>query len=265
MKILSNEPVNPLSGLLRIGLWQVATTLILSMVSFSLTAQPLKITTVDIVPGGFVGKNGRPAGMFYDVANKIAETAKVPYLNVLKPYARVVKDLESGEADITLLVSNPNLEGKVIKVAPIFTDKNVLVGKPSLNIRSFEDLHGKKVAIIRGVIYSTKFELDKNINKVEVNNYRQSVGLFLKGRVDAIIGPTLPLGHELNNYGYDWDDLGTPYVISSKQIWLFMSNKSNMKNMVNKLSDSVSLLHRNGGIEEIVFKYTGKNNAVTFY
>ncbi|MGF1742944.1 transporter substrate-binding domain-containing protein [Vibrio profundum] len=232
--------------------------------AYNLNAEELKISTPSFAPAGFIDEDGKLKGMLYEVANEIMENANINYINVLKPYPRILLELKNGSTDISILYSNKQLEGNVNKIVVVYTDSNVIVGKPSLVIRSLSDLHGRKVATVRNASYSTEFDSDSNIIKVNVKNYRQSVLMLLKGRVDALIGGSVAIYHELSNMGYDWQVLGSPYVVSTKPVWLLLSAKNDNQQLVGKLRRSVRELNQRGVIQNLIIKYSGRNHLVTF-
>ncbi|MGF1742741.1 transporter substrate-binding domain-containing protein [Vibrio profundum] len=221
-------------------------------------AKTLKISTVELVPVGFKNEHNQPSGLLYDIANAIADNAQLPYVNTLKPYPRILLELESGTADISMLYPNKRLKGKVVNIAKIFTDSNVIVARPEFTIRSLTDLHGKKVATIRNAHYSSEFDSDVNITKVSVNNYNQGIRLLLHGRVDAIIGALGSISYELKTMDTKWDAFGQPYVLNTKTVWMQMSSKNYDRKLVDKLISSINTLKQQGVLKEIIVKYTGE-------
>lgn len=157
-----------------------------------------------------------------------------------------------------MLYSNKRLKGKVVNIAKIYTDSNVIIAKPELTIRSLTDLHGKKVATVRNAHYSSEFDSDVNITKVSVNNYNQGIRLLLHGRVDALIGASGSISFELKNMNTEWHAFGQPYVLNTKTVWMQMSSKNYNRKIADKLISSNNALKQQGVIKEIIVKYTGE-------
>ncbi|MGF1740586.1 transporter substrate-binding domain-containing protein [Vibrio profundum] len=226
--------------------------------------QTINISTMAFAPAGYLGEDRKPMGMAYEMANGIATNAGLDFTNSLKPYPRVLLDLESGDADIALLYINNHLEKSTVKVASIFTDSNIIIGKAGLDITSLEDLYGLKVGILRKASYSKSFDSNTNITKVRVKNYRQSIRMLLKGRIDALIGGTIIVNYELRKLGHDQDVLGTPFVISRTPVWLLVSKKNKDRTLKEKLRNSVISLKKIGFFTKTAQKYIGKTSSLIF-
>ncbi len=59
-------------------------------------AEVLNIMTLGLPPYGYLDK-GRPAGLSYDIANKLAEEAGYTSKNIIAPLVRAVQDIASGK------------------------------------------------------------------------------------------------------------------------------------------------------------------------
>lgn len=225
------------------------------LVSASLQSKELKISTTELPPVGYKNESGISMGFLYEIANKIAENAKIEYINKLKPYPRVIRDLDVGTADIAILYPNDKLKDKVVYVAPILTDSNVIVVKAPFTIRSLDELYGRKVANVRNAHYSDDYDSSKKIIKVEVHDNEQGLRMLLRGRVDALIGAAGSISFALKSMDLEWSVLGKPYVINTKTTWMQMSKRRYDKEVAAKLKISASELTQQGVIRDIIVKY----------
>lgn len=78
--------------------------------------------------------------MMFEIGNAIADELGRPYSNAIIPYARTVRDLGDGSADIVLRFTNPELEKNSIQVAPIVSMPTIIVGLSGTAIKSLADL-----------------------------------------------------------------------------------------------------------------------------
>ncbi len=58
------------------------------LLSLPVQARPLKIETIESAPFGYIDDQGKPAGIMYEIGNRIAEEAGMEYVNSIVPYAR---------------------------------------------------------------------------------------------------------------------------------------------------------------------------------
>ena len=197
------------------------------------------------------------------MANQIAENANLKYINTIKPYARVLLELENGTTDFSILYGNKRLEGKVVELAPLYTDSNVIIAKRDKPIQSLSDLHGKKVATVRNANYSNVFDANTSITKVGVKNYNQGIRMLLHGRVDAFIGAAGSISFEFKASGNTWSEVSKPYVLNTKVVWLQMSKKSYNQDVADKLLASIDQLKLQGVFKAILTNFLGDHGPYT--
>ncbi len=65
-------------------------SLVLIALPLSVQARQLRIETIESLPFGYLDRNGQPTGIMYEIGNRIAEEAGMPYVNAVVPYARTV-------------------------------------------------------------------------------------------------------------------------------------------------------------------------------
>ena len=56
-----------------------------------------------------------------------------------------------------------------------------------IEVNNFDELHGKRIAVMRGGAYYKEFDEDKTLNRVQVNSEHVAFDLLLKGRVDLVL------------------------------------------------------------------------------
>ena len=229
-------------------------------ISFSsVFAATLKIETMDVAPLGFLGADGKPTGVLYEVSNLIAKEAGIPYENILSSYSRMVKDLEDGNASFILrLYGNEDLDKNCIQIAQIAIPlQTIIVGTGGTSFKTLDDLHGKTVGILRGSVLDEKFSADKLINKYEVNDYTQMLKMLTTKRLDAVVGSAMGLYYEAQKLGMKKGELGIPFVLSTGYNKLFFSKKLADENTIAALKAAVDRLNKQGAFTKIFNKYVG--------
>ena len=119
-------------------------------------ARQLRIETIESLPFGYLDRNGQPAGIMYEIGNRIAEEAGMPYVNAVVPYARTVFDLERGDSDFVIRYTNEKLEQVAIQVATIVSLPTIILAPAGSRFRSLADLRGKTVGVVRGGVSMTR-------------------------------------------------------------------------------------------------------------
>jgi len=224
---------------------------------FPIAGQTLKIETIEITPFGFIGGDGEPTGMFYEISNRIAETAGIKYTNIIAPYKRTVDDLKSGNADFVLRFSNERLPAIAIPVVSVMPMQIVIIFKVGSAVNTLDELHGKTVGRVRGGKFDVNFNNDIAINKYKANDYLQIVKMLMYGRFDGGIGTNVGLYYSAKMLGIKPAELGPPLNLSSKDIVLHFSRKNADTKTLHALKVSVEKLKKNGEIKKIVNKYMG--------
>lgn len=188
-------------------------------------ADTIEIRTIGIPPYGIQNAQN-PGGIYYDMANLLAEEAGYQAINYFYPYARIVSELKSGETDLTIMFKYKELEGHVVYIAPLPALQTVVVGLEGSGIASIEDLRGKTLAYLRGAKFSDVIDEDSNIRKHATRDFVQGAQMLAFGRVDAIIGPIEPILSAFAEINIENVTLDEPFVVSERTPWLQVSNKS---------------------------------------
>ena len=225
------------------------------LLSIGAQAENIKIITIELAPAGYKDK-GESKGMAYDIANEIAKRAGFNYSNKLKPFPRVVSELISHKADMSILLKNSSVANSVVLVTPVFDTNTIVIGQKGLDINSLDDLKGKKVAIIRSGTFHKQLEEHSGMSFYPVVDYKTGVKMLKAGRVDALTGVDNALYFTMKTQGLSRSEFGKPYTYNTQQAYLQLSNKKASDEMVTKLTGIVDGLREDKTIENIVAKYT---------
>lgn len=231
--------------------------LVLIALPLSVQARQLRIDTIESLPFGYLDRNGQPTGIMYEIGNRIAEEAGMPYVNAVVPYARTVFDLERGESDFVIRYTNEKLEKVAIQVATIVSLPTIILAPAGSRFRTLADLRGKTVGVVRGGRFDDVFDADGEIMKIDTNNYEQTLRMMMAGRFDAGIGSNVGLYFNAERAGIRREQLAPPLVLGEKHFYLHFSRKTADAETIAAVTEAVKRLQARGEIRRIIQKYVG--------
>lgn len=223
-------------------------------------ARELRIVTIESAPFGFVGEDGKPTGMMFEIGNLIAAEAGFTASNQIEPYQRTALSVVRGEADFVLRYGNPELAQGAIAVTRVLGLPTIIVSKAPTTWRSLSELSGKTVAVPRGGRFDAAFDADTSIHRYEVNDYAQTLRMLLQNRLDAGIGSSVGLYYNASKLGIRKEQLGTPLVLSTQYFELFFSKTNANPATLAALKEAVARLEKRNALQKIVDKYVNDFN-----
>ncbi|CAH9064463.1 hypothetical protein PSECIP111854_03454 [Pseudoalteromonas sp. CIP111854] len=143
-------------------------------------------------PYSSVSNDGESAGLILDLV-RAAAGDKFQVRPVPCPMSRCLRMLEQGDVDVMGgLIKTAQRQNTMIFVEPPYmalSSSYVFYAKKgsNLSVSKFEDLYGKRIAVMRGAAFFERFDEDKKINKVDVTSEQVALELVLKERVDLAI------------------------------------------------------------------------------
>jgi polar amino acid transport system substrate-binding protein len=214
----------------------------------------IEIRTIAIAPYGFES-SAQPSGIYFDLANQLSDESGFKTTNLIYPYARIIKELRSGETDLTIMFKYKELSDDVIYIAPLPTLQNVVIGLAGTRIDAIGDLKGKIIGYLRGAKFSDVIDNDPDIYKYEIRDYFQGLGMLKSGRVYAIIGPIDPILSATSELGDNISILGKPFVVSERTPWVQMSKKSKHIATIETLKKHITKILARGDLDLLRKKY----------
>lgn len=224
----------------------------------SAASEPLRITTIRVAPFGFVMDDGTPTGFLYELSNRLAEEAGVPYTNEIVPFATMLNKLATGQSDVSLFFRSETNDPLVVPVSTLMSLSNVIRGRKGSTFDSLESLHGKTVARVRGARYDEAFNQDVAIKKRDSHNYEESLKLLREHRVDAVILPDVGFLYTAKRLGYRLEEFGEPFVLNADELWIQYSKVSANADMIAALKAAAERLLRDGSIQTLLNRYVAE-------
>lgn len=218
---------------------------------------PLRIATIDGPPWGFIGSDGKPTGMMFEISNRIAQEAGFTYSNQLTPYARIAPEMAHGKTDFVLRFGSEEMVEVANPLAVVVTMPVIAVGPEGSRFKTLEDLRGKTVGVVRKSRYTDAFDSDPLIRKYEADNYLQIVRMLKLKRLDAGVGASAGLLYSAFMAGLRPGELGVPMLIGTNDFVLHFSKATANPETMNALSLAVKRLNQRGDIKRIIDSYMG--------
>ena len=219
-------------------------------------AEPIRFATVDYVPYALHDDLHGRLGLFTDFSTAIAERAGISISEDVLPMARAIKNLERGLTDCAIMARTPWSEEKFQPVAKVFERFDAAIfTRAGLTITRVEDLHGKRLAIPRGSFLDSPISSDPNIERVETNDYKQSVRLLKAGRVDAIAGSELSIFYYFSVEEMMREDIGSILSIVHASLWLHCAKGDVSDDVLMQLRQATDALRSEGVFDRLVKRY----------
>ena len=106
-------------------------------------------------------------------------------------FARCVKMLEVGKIDVIVGLNKNTKRDQFAFYAPYkIEDDHVFISAKTNVIYNYVDLKGKIIGVPRGTTYFEKFDNDRTLTKISIQNVNNGIQLLLKKRIDVIITST---------------------------------------------------------------------------
>ncbi len=215
-------------------------------------------TNADFAPFEFQDENGKEyQGFDMDLIRAIGEEMgyKVEISNI--QFDGLIPAIQAGNIDVAITGMTINEERKqnVLFSDPYYkSGLSIIVAKDNNDIKTFQDLKGKKVAVQIGT--TSAAEVNK-IGGVEVKEFNSSADTFMELRakgVDAVVNDRPVNDYYILKSG-ETNVKALPGLLTSEDYGIaFAKNNTELQGKVN---EALKKLHENGKYDEIFTKWFG--------
>jgi len=187
----------------------------------------LKVSTSNVMPWGIEKEDGKHQGLLVELAREFSDVLQEPISNRLRPYPRVLVDIEHGSSDLAVLFTSPHSKnighplGLVIEAAVIAVSK-----KNHSVITSLDELGNERVAYVRGSKYGPAFDNHPTLNKTPVKDMNQGLRMLMRNHVDVVISADQSIFYSIDNLGVDPSKLKLIYQLATAKADLYLSKNS---------------------------------------
>ena len=209
-------------------------------------------------PIGYLTEDTEPKGVHWEYLKAIEDQTGYCINKTLLPYPRIWHSIKMGEHDGGIVFKSSSRSELVEYAALIRRVKTVVIPVKGTTIKNYDDLSKIIIGKTRGTHLSEKFDSDKSLKVIELNNYQQATQMLKHGRIDAIAGSALVLSFQLKTHdAIKHVDTTNRLVLGEKEQWLQLSKKSEHLDKIPEIKKAVGILNKNGSFEEIMNKYYG--------
>ena len=214
-------------------------------------------------PYGMISDDGKVSGAIVDIMREMQPSLPIKFEYVACPFSRCLKMLEQNELDVMGgLIRTEAREQKMQFLTPpymMLSSSFVFYAKADseLKINNYQDLVGKRIAVMRGAAHFPRFDTDKTLTKIEALSEHNAFEMLLKNRVDLVIAVEETADHasvflqrpsqEIVKMPYRYKDVIYGHIALSKQ---FASSS-----LAEKIQDRLNTLVLNGRLTELVKSY----------
>lgn len=226
------------------------------MISIATNAEEINFVTIEVVPWASVdAKTGESIGMFPEIVSEIERLSGVKINTALTPYARINKELEAARQDCTILITEDERSKITTLGSLVFDHPMGVIAHKSIDLKSYDDLKGLTVSVLRALSISKQFDADNEIKKEFDTDYDIGIRKIKHGRLEAVAGaiPTIQYIAKSNGYG---GLLGPPLELSLVPIYLQCSNNSKKLHLLQKINAAIETMQKENIITDIVNKFT---------
>jgi glutamine transport system substrate-binding protein len=206
-------------------------------------------------------ENGEYQGIDIEIINAIAESQgfKIDF----KPmdFGGIIPAMQAGQLDVAIAgMSITDERKKVVDFSEPYFDAGItlVVGKDNNDIKSIEDLKGKKVAVKKGTSGATFAQANASKYGYELVQFNDSPSMFQEvsnGNADVLIED-----YPVIAYAIAQQDLGLKIVgerLNGDQYGIAVLKGEN-QDLLEKINKGLAELKENGKYDEILKKYLGE-------
>ncbi len=203
----------------------------------------------------FYDNSGKPAGIDIEIANEIASQIGVSTKFKIMPFSKLFDALEEEEVDVIISAVTITLERQekmLFSVPYLDAGVSIAVSKDNMEIKSIEDLKGKKVGVLKGTIAEKLVEKSEYIDSSLVRSYKSNderLQDLSDGKIDAVVVHFLV------------KDLSSVKLVGAplSQSYYGVVTKLNNNALMDEVNKTLRDLKRSGKLREIKQKYVNAN------
>jgi len=224
----------------------------------------IMVTSADYPPYEFrktASSNNEIIGFDIDIAKYI--TQKLGYQLEIRDtdFSGIIPALQSNRADFAMSGMSPTTERKKsIDFSDIYYEsKNTIIAKKVSNLKTPEDLAGKKVGVQLGTIQANTAKKWQNVQVISLNKTGDIIQELKSGRIDAgITEDTVAKGFIANN-----SDLEFHLIPSdSEELGSAIAFPKNSP-LLKQFNPVIQAMKKGGKIEELVNKWFSDSSVTT--
>lgn len=212
-------------------------------------ARDLRFITVDAAP--WASQPQAPVGAFPQLVRELERRTGHRIAIALAPFARVERDLETGEQDCAILMWIDSRARVVRRGEDVYAMPFGVIARKGVPLGSYGDLSALTVAVVRGVAISRQFDNDAAVAKDVDKDYLTALRRMARGRVDAVAGALPTIAYIAAHDGLG-DVLGERLVLSTVPLALQCSLRSPNLDVMPQLNEAIRAMAADGTLSDVL-------------
>lgn len=222
-----------------------------------LANHPLIIQLELSEPWAYNSKDRQIIGIWIDFLKEITKSTNYHFQISLKPYARVVRNLEQGLADLSFLPVKNASNQKRKNLTYLFDYRSVILPQKNIIVRNYLDLMGLRLGLVRGTEHHGHLDTDPSLLKQYFRNQEILLLMLNKNRLDALVGNYISFEYLIKKGNFA-SHVGDTYLLQKVPIWLQSSTISDHNSEINVIKVATEALKANGVLANIINIYKAK-------
>lgn len=227
----------------------------------------LKVGSTGLVYPFSFKEGDKLEGFDIEVVEKIADKMGYEIEWQLTDFSGLMGQLESGKLDTVanqVAVTAVREEKFDFSEAYAYDGTQIIVKNDNNDIKSVEDLKGKKVAAVLGSNHAANLEEQDNANEIDIKTYEAHDGMLNEldfGRIDAYVNGKNILLAEIEKCGLPLKTVGDP-ISNDKVAFPFVKDNKNDK-LIEEFNQALADLQEDGTLKELSEKYFKEDVTVS--
>jgi polar amino acid transport system substrate-binding protein len=216
-------------------------------------------------PYSSIDEFGDTRGLILDILEELQLHTDLSYKikPVPCPFSRCVRMLAQGEVDIMGGLIKTDYRSQVMEFInpPYMVLPSSFVfyanGQSPITVDNFEQLHGKRIAVMRGAAYYKIFDEDRTLNRVPVTAQHNAFDLLLKDRVDLVISVEETAEVAMKTLGQPIEQLKKMHYRHSNTIYGYMAFSQQFAKtpLAKNLQAGMQAMGKSGQLDYLITPY----------
>jgi len=214
-------------------------------------------------PYTFVTSEQQAYGLSLDVLRRLEADIGFELKVMACPFPRCLKLAQEGKIDVVgglIKTEERNRYLDFIEPAYMELDSSFVfyaLKSSGLVVDTFEQLSGKRIAVVRKAAHFERFDQDTSLNKIWVGSEKVAMDMLLKDRVDIVIAVEDTADHALKFLNQDSEKLQKLNYRHTDKIlgYAAFSRKYHNLEILNKIKQKMRDFQKNGVLTQVVKPY----------
>ncbi len=213
----------------------------------------LSFITIEAAPWASTRSDtGEQEGAFIEIIRALEKRLDRKINITITPFARIDRELASGDHDCTILIPRPDdlvVKGIVVSYHPIG-----FIPRKGVSINRYEDIKPLRLSVIRGGTLTPEFDEDPDLYKEFDTDYLIGLRKVARARLDAIVGAIPTLQYLAEQEGLD-SHLGEAFTVLEVPLIFQCAKNSNQLALMPQINQALESIKTDGTLERIRSQY----------